>query len=34
LDGALEILDGMGEKAYHIGTIHGREENEPPVVIE
>jgi phosphoribosylformylglycinamidine cyclo-ligase len=34
LDGALEILDGMGEKAYHIGTIHSREENEPPVVIE
>jgi hypothetical protein len=24
----------MGEKAYHIGTIHGRAENEPAVVIE
>jgi phosphoribosylformylglycinamidine cyclo-ligase len=34
LKGALELLDGMGEKAYHIGTIHGREENEPAVVIE
>jgi phosphoribosylformylglycinamidine cyclo-ligase len=34
LEGALELLTGLGEKAYHIGTIHGREENEPTVVIE
>jgi hypothetical protein len=34
LKGALELLDGLGVKSYHIGTIHGREENEPTVVIE
>ena len=34
LQGALELLHGMGEKAFHIGTIHSREENDPPVVIE
>ena len=34
LKGALELLHGLGVKAYHIGTIHGREENEPTVVIE
>jgi len=34
LEGALELLHGMGEKAFHIGTIHSREKNEPPVVIE
>lgn len=34
LEGALELLQGMGEKAFHIGTIHSREEKEPPVVIE
>jgi phosphoribosylformylglycinamidine cyclo-ligase len=34
LEGALELLAGLGEKAYHIGTIHGREGNEPTVVIE
>jgi len=34
LEGALELLQGMGEKVFHIGTIHGREKKEPPVVIE
>ncbi len=34
LEGALELLHGMGEKAFHIGTIHSREEKEPPVVID
>jgi phosphoribosylformylglycinamidine cyclo-ligase len=34
LEGALELLHGMGEKAFHIGTIHSREKDEPPVVIE
>ena len=34
LEGALELLHGMGEKAFHIGTIHSREKKEPPVVIE
>jgi phosphoribosylformylglycinamidine cyclo-ligase len=34
LEGALELLHGMGEQAFHIGTIHGREKNEPPVTIE
>jgi phosphoribosylformylglycinamidine cyclo-ligase len=34
LDGALELLHGMGEKAFHIGTIHRREEKKPPVVID
>ncbi|UCG19646.1 MAG: phosphoribosylformylglycinamidine cyclo-ligase [Deltaproteobacteria bacterium] len=34
LEGALELLQGMGEKAFHIGTIHSREEKEPPVVID
>ena len=34
LEGALELLHGMGERAFHIGTIHSREEKEPPVVIE
>jgi len=34
LEGALELLHGMGEKAFHIGTIHSREKSEPPVVIE
>jgi phosphoribosylformylglycinamidine cyclo-ligase len=34
LRGALELLHGMGEKAFHIGTIHSREKKEPPVVIE
>ena len=31
---ALELLGGLKEKAFHIGSIHNREENEPPVVIE
>jgi phosphoribosylformylglycinamidine cyclo-ligase len=34
LEGALELLHGMGEKAFHIGTIRRREEKEPPVIIE
>ena len=34
LEGVLELLHGMGEKAFHIGTIHRREKKEPPVVIE
>jgi phosphoribosylformylglycinamidine cyclo-ligase len=34
LEGALELLHGMGEKAFHIGTIHSREKKDPPVVIE
>lgn len=34
LEGSLELLQGMGEKPFHIGTIHSREENEPSVVIE
>jgi phosphoribosylformylglycinamidine cyclo-ligase len=34
LEGALELLKGMGEKVFHIGTIYGREGKEPPVVIE
>jgi phosphoribosylaminoimidazole (AIR) synthetase len=34
LEGALELLHGMGEKAFHIGTILNCEKEEPPVVIE
>ena len=34
LEGVLELLHGMGEKAFHIGTIHRRGKKEPPVVIE
>ena len=34
LEDALELLSGVGEKAFHIGTVHSREENEAPVVIE
>jgi phosphoribosylformylglycinamidine cyclo-ligase len=34
LEGALELLHGMGDKSFHIGTIHSREKKEPPVVIE
>jgi phosphoribosylformylglycinamidine cyclo-ligase len=34
LEGALELLKGMGEKAFHIGTISSRERKEPPVVIK
>ena len=34
LEGTLELLHGMGEKSFHIGTIHSREENQPPVLIE
>ena len=33
LDDALELLRGVGEKAFHLGTIHSREEDQPPVVI-
>ncbi len=31
---ALELLGGLKGKAFHIGSIYNREENEPPVVIE
>ena len=34
LEDALELLGGVGEKAYHIGTVNSREEDEAPVVIE
>jgi len=34
LEDALELLHGMGEKAFHIGTIHSRGKKEPSVVIE
>jgi len=34
LQGTLELLHGMGEKSFHLGTIRGRHKNEPPVVIE
>jgi phosphoribosylformylglycinamidine cyclo-ligase len=34
LEGALELLEGMGEKVFHIGTIHSREGKDPSVVIE
>ena len=34
LEAAIELLHGMGEKAFHIGTIHSRNKKEPPVVIE
>ena len=34
LEDALELLSGVGEKAFHIGTVYSREENEAPVVIE
>jgi phosphoribosylformylglycinamidine cyclo-ligase len=34
LEDTLELLRGVGEKAFHIGTVHSRVENEAPVVIE
>ncbi|MCG6982267.1 MAG: phosphoribosylformylglycinamidine cyclo-ligase [Deltaproteobacteria bacterium] len=34
LEGTLELLEGMAEKVFHIGTIYSREGNEPSVVIE
>ncbi len=34
LEDVLELLEGLGEKAFHIGAIHKREEDDPPVVIE
>ncbi len=34
LEGALELLHGMGEKAFHIGTIDSREKKDPSVIIE
>jgi phosphoribosylformylglycinamidine cyclo-ligase len=34
LEAVLELLEGLGEKAFHIGSIHKREEDYPPVVIE
>jgi phosphoribosylformylglycinamidine cyclo-ligase len=29
----LELLHGLGQHAYHIGSIHGRDNQDPPVVI-
>jgi phosphoribosylformylglycinamidine cyclo-ligase len=29
-----ELLHGLGQTAYHIGSIHTRDEHQPPVVIE
>jgi phosphoribosylaminoimidazole (AIR) synthetase len=29
----LELLHGLGQRAYHIGSIHGRVNHEPPVVV-
>jgi phosphoribosylaminoimidazole (AIR) synthetase len=29
-----ELLHGLGQPAHHIGSIHNRDENQPPVVIE
>jgi phosphoribosylformylglycinamidine cyclo-ligase len=34
LDDVLELLHGLGERAYHIGTIDSRDEDEAPVVFE
>jgi phosphoribosylformylglycinamidine cyclo-ligase len=34
LQGTLELLHGMGEKSFHLGTIHSRQKNEPSVLIE
>lgn len=34
LEDALELLGGVGGKAFHIGTVRSRKENEAPVVIE
>lgn len=30
----LELLNGLGQRAYRIGSIHNRGKDEPPVVIE
>jgi phosphoribosylformylglycinamidine cyclo-ligase len=29
----MELLHGLGQRAYHIGSIHGREPQEPSVVL-
>lgn len=29
----LELLHGLGQRAYHIGSIHSRDPQEPPVVV-
>lgn len=34
LEEALELLTGLGEEASHIGTIHTRSKDAPPVVFE
>jgi len=34
LKGTLELLHGMREKSFHLGTIHSRHQSDPPVVIE
>lgn len=34
LEGALELLHGLSQKAFHIGSIHSRGDKEPPVVID
>ena len=34
LKDVLELLEGLGERAFHIGSIQEREEDDPPVLIE
>ena len=34
LEEVLELLGGLKEKAFHIGSVENREEDQPPVVIE
>jgi len=34
LEDVLELLGGLGEKAFHVGSIAKREENQPAVLIE
>ena len=34
MEDILELLSGLGERAFHIGTIESRGENTPPVNIE
>ena len=34
LEDVLELLGGLGERVFHIGSIDKCEENQPPVVIE
>jgi phosphoribosylformylglycinamidine cyclo-ligase len=34
LEDTVELLGGLGEETFHIGSIHNREASEPPVLIE